>query len=39
MRLVTIFALGFLAGCGDKDGDDTGLDTAEVADTSDSASE
>ena len=37
--LITIIACGFLAACGDKDGDDTGADTAEVVDTSDSASE
>jgi hypothetical protein len=33
-----IAALGFLIGCGDKD-DDTGSDTAEAADTGDSAVE
>ena len=32
---LTIFALGFLIGCDDKD-DDTGADTAEVVDTNDS---
>jgi hypothetical protein len=37
--LVTMLALGFLAGCGDKDSDDSGSDTAEVADSSDSVSE
>ncbi len=35
---LAIAALGFLIGCSDKD-EDTGSDTAEVADTSDSASE
>jgi hypothetical protein len=34
--LITFITCGFLAGCGDKD-DDTGADTAEVDDTSDSA--
>ena len=34
--LIAIIACGFLAACGDKD-EDTGADTAEVADTSDSA--
>jgi len=32
---LTIFAFGFLIGCDDKD-DDTGADTAEVVDTTDS---
>jgi len=34
--LITLIACSFLAGCGDKD-DDTGADTAEAVDTSDSA--
>ena len=32
---LAIFAFGLLIGCGDKD-DDTGVDTANVADTNDS---
>lgn len=36
--LITAIALSFAAGCGDKD-EDTGTDTAEVVDTSDSAAE
>tara|TARA_R100001126_G_C4861279_1_gene167514 strand:+ start:710 stop:841 length:132 start_codon:yes stop_codon:yes gene_type:complete len=36
--LITLAALGFLAGCGDKD-EDTGSDTAEVVDTGDSSAE
>ena len=35
---IAIAALSFLAACGDKD-EDTGADTAEVVDTSDSAAE
>jgi len=34
--LITIIACGFLAACGDKDDADTGADTAEVVDTSES---
>ena len=34
--LIMVIACGFLAACGDKD-DDTGVDTAEVSDTSDSS--
>lgn len=30
---IGLIALGVLAGCGDKDDDDTGSDTAEVTDT------
>ena len=36
--LIMVIACGFFAACGDKD-EDTGADTAEVVDTSDSASE
>ena len=32
-----IAALGFLAGCGDKDEEDTGADTAESVDTGDTS--
>ena len=35
---LTVAALGILAGCADKD-EDTGSDTAEAVDTSDSAEE
>jgi len=35
---LAIAALGFLAGCADKD-EDTGSDTAEVVDTGDSSEE
>jgi|LWDU01.1.fsa_nt_gi hypothetical protein len=35
---IGLMTLGFLIGCGDKD-DDTGSDTAEVADTNDSEAE
>ena len=36
--LITAFALAFVVGCGDKD-EDTGADTAEAVDTSDTAAE
>tara|TARA_X000001388_G_scaffold76572_1_gene74274 strand:- start:705 stop:824 length:120 start_codon:yes stop_codon:yes gene_type:complete len=35
---IALTALSFLAACGDKD-EDTGADTAEVVDTSDSVTE
>jgi hypothetical protein len=37
--LIMFISLGFLAGCDDKDDDDTGIDTAAVVDTSESESE
>jgi hypothetical protein len=32
--LIGLITVSFLAGCGDKDSDDTGSDTANVSDTS-----
>jgi hypothetical protein len=36
---ITLIACCFLAGCGDKDNEDTSSDTAEAADTSNSSEE